>query len=65
MRVIRARQRQPGEEAPPFATSPTRPDLASLFARGEDLLMPQMSHFIPMQDPAFVARQILDLASRA
>lgn len=65
VRVVRARQRQPGEEAPPFATSPTRPDLATLFADGEDVLRPEMSHFIPMQDPAFVARHILDLAARA
>ncbi|MCK9485664.1 MAG: alpha/beta hydrolase [Dehalococcoidia bacterium] len=65
VRVVRARQRQPGEEAPPFATSPTRPDLASLFADGHDVLRPEMSHFIPMQDPAFVARHILDLAASA
>ncbi len=65
VRVVRARQRQPGEEAPPFSTSPTRPDLASLFAHGEDLLMPEMSHFIPMQAPAFVAGQVLDLLARA
>lgn len=64
VRVVRARQRKPGEEAAPFSTSPTRPDLASMFAQGEDLLMPEMSHFIPMQDPDFVARQVLDLAGR-
>ncbi len=65
VRVVRARQRQPGEEAAPFSTSPTRPDLASLFAHGEDVLMAEMSHFIPMEDPAFVARQIMDMAARA
>ncbi|MEX2373798.1 MAG: alpha/beta hydrolase [Dehalococcoidia bacterium] len=64
VRVVRARQRVPGEESAPFATSPTRPDLASLFADGEDLLMPAMSHFIPMEDPALVARQVRDLDAR-
>lgn len=64
VRVIRGRQRQPGEEVAPFATSPTRPDLASLFLNGEDLLMGEMSHFIPMEDPEMVARQILEIDSR-
>lgn len=63
VRVVRARQRKPGEEAPPFATSPTRPDLASLFSNAEDVLMPEMSHFLPMEDPEMVARQILELDS--
>jgi pimeloyl-ACP methyl ester carboxylesterase len=64
VRVIRARQRQPGEESAPFSTSPTPPGLASLFADADDVLMPEMSHFIPMEDPELVARQILELESR-
>ncbi len=38
-----------------LAASPTAPDLASHFARGEDVLLPDLSHFIPMEAPQVVA----------
>jgi pimeloyl-ACP methyl ester carboxylesterase len=60
VRVLRARQRS--EDAPmDMSASPTAPDLASHFARGEDVPVPQYSHFIPMEDPAFVARQVREM----
>jgi lipase len=41
--------------------SPTAPDLASRFAHGEDIALPDYSHFIPMESPELVARHIDDL----
>lgn len=38
--------------------SPTDPELAFLFRRGRDVLLPQHSHYIPMEDPDLVAQQI-------
>lgn len=57
VRVVRARPRQPGS-ALDMTSSPTAPDLASRFRRGTDAPAPQYSHFIPMEDPAFVAAQL-------
>lgn len=41
--------------------SPTDPQLAALFPRGRDVLLPQCSHYIPMEAPDLVAEQILAL----
>ena len=41
--------------------SPTDPQLAARFPRGRDVLLPQHSHYIPMEDPALVAQQICGL----
>jgi lipase len=41
--------------------SPTTPDLASNFANGSDLSLPEHSHFIPMEAPALTARLIADI----
>ncbi len=41
--------------------SPTAPDLASCFARGFDILLPDHSHFIPMESPERTAKFIMDL----
>lgn len=62
VRVLRARQR---DETSPYdmSSSPTAPDLASHFAQGADVFLPEMSHFIPMEDPALAARHILELAA--
>jgi len=59
VRVIRARSRT-GKELD-MSSSPTTPDLAAHFARGVDVHLPNYSHFIPMEDPAFAAREILAL----
>jgi hypothetical protein len=42
-------------------SSPTAPDVASHFRHGEDVPLPQYTHFMPMEDPPMVARHILDL----
>lgn len=42
-----------------FALSPTWEGLAGEFARGTDVYLPDLSHFIPMQDPELVARYIV------
>lgn len=39
-----------------FARSPTWPALAAQFANGTDIYLPELTHFIPMQDPELVAR---------
>lgn len=40
-------------------SSPTVPDLASRFAHGRDVLLSERTHFIPMEDPEWVARLLL------
>jgi pimeloyl-ACP methyl ester carboxylesterase len=62
--VMRGRQPVPGEQAAPFSTSPTPPQLASLFADGRDVLLPERSHFIPMEDPEAVADEVRLLDAR-
>lgn len=63
VRVLRARPRAESA-AMDMSGSPTDPGLAARFAFGEDVSLPQYSHFIPMEDPAFVAAEILALAER-
>ena len=58
--VMRAQLRK-GEDGVDFTNSPTYPKLASLFARGEDMFLPELTHFIPMQAPQLTA----DVISRA
>jgi hypothetical protein len=59
--VLRARMRTPedGDEMD-FSKSPTWPGLADEFPNGRDVYLPELTHFIPMQDPALVARYIVD-----
>lgn len=38
-----------------FSGSPTWPELASALPNCEDIYLPHLNHFIPMQDPALVA----------
>lgn len=58
--VLRAKPRPPGPRNPTdFAASPTWPELAARFKRGRDVFLPDLTHFIPMQAPALVARHIL------
>lgn len=61
VRVLRARPRtaaNPGD----FSSSPTDPGLAGRFRHGQDVSLPHLTHFIPMEDPALVAWYIRDLA---
>lgn len=57
--VLRAKPRPPGpRDHTDFAASPTWEHLAAKFKRGRDVFLPQLTHFIPMQDPELVARHI-------
>ena len=59
---MRARmQRKPG--AFDLAASPTPPDLASRFAHGRDIVLPDASHFIAMEEPDLVADEIQEVVS--
>ena len=63
VRVLRARPR--GEDsALDMSASPTAPDLANHFRRGTDVPLPGHSHFVPMEDPALVANEILAAIER-
>jgi pimeloyl-ACP methyl ester carboxylesterase len=62
VRVLRARQRTSESIAGDMSGSPTAPDLASHFKQGEDVPQPQYSHFMPMEDPGFIAGQIREMA---
>lgn len=62
VRVLRARAPEPGETPAPFTASPTAPDLASRLPDAVDVYLPHLSHFIPMEAPDLVARQIIEVA---
>ena len=47
-----------------LAASPTAPDLASRFAHGRDIVLPEASHFIPMEEPELVAEEIREAGRR-
>ncbi len=53
--VLRANPRDPDSTEMDFSASPTWPDLAAQFAHGQDVHLPELTHFIPMQDPQLVA----------
>jgi pimeloyl-ACP methyl ester carboxylesterase len=57
--VMRGKQRDLSErDLMDFSLSPTWEHLAEQFPDGRDLYLPHLTHFIPMQDPALVARLI-------
>jgi hypothetical protein len=43
-----------------FASSPTWHGVAAAFPDGRDVYLPELTHFIPMQDPELTARFIVD-----
>jgi pimeloyl-ACP methyl ester carboxylesterase len=57
--VVRARR--PADPSDFMRGSPTTPDLASRFAHGTDLYLPEHSHFIPMEAPSLTAKLISGL----
>lgn len=62
--VVRARERPLDQAAAmDFTVSPTWPQLADRFARGRDIYRPDLTHFIPMQDPAFTAALIDEVSA--
>jgi pimeloyl-ACP methyl ester carboxylesterase len=49
----------PGDDAlPNHSNSPTWPGLAAALPNCQEVYLPNLNHFIPMQDPALVARYI-------
>lgn len=58
VQVVRARDRRPEDSPFDFSPSPTWAALASLFPAGSDEQLPDRSHFIPMELPAWTARRI-------
>jgi|TARA_Y100000310_G_scaffold107696_1_gene106108 pimeloyl-ACP methyl ester carboxylesterase len=60
VKVLRARERSPDSQQMDFSTSPTWSGLADRFQQGEDIQLPDLTHFIPMQEPALVADHIKD-----
>jgi pimeloyl-ACP methyl ester carboxylesterase len=52
-------QDNPAED---LSASPTFPGLAGAFPNGRDVFLPDHDHFIPMVDPALVARMAAELA---
>jgi len=63
VRVLRTRARQ-SSILSDMSGSPTAPDLASHFAQGEDVPLPEHSHFIPMEAPHLVASHIIEMAEK-
>ncbi|MFK7912703.1 MAG: alpha/beta fold hydrolase [Pseudomonadales bacterium] len=59
--VLRAPARDPASTEMDFSKSPTWPQLAAVFPNGRDELLADLTHFIPMQDPALVANRIESL----
>ena len=56
--VIRAPPRNSAPAHMDFSRSPTWENLAAAFPHGRDLYRPDLTHFIPMQEPDFVASAI-------
>jgi pimeloyl-ACP methyl ester carboxylesterase len=64
--VLRAKPREPGpRDLADFAASPTWEGVAGVFSNGRDVSLPQLTHFIPMQEPSLTARFIIDENARA
>jgi len=59
--VVRARPQDPTVLPWDPLGSPTWPGLATEFRHGRDLVFPEQTHFLPMQDPALMARLIDEL----
>jgi lipase len=58
--LVRAMEPRTPEDFFNFEYSPTWPELASRFPDARDLYIPELTHFIPMQDPERSARIILE-----
>lgn len=58
--LLRAKAREVGSETMDFGSSPTWEHLAGEFKAGKDVFLPELTHFIPMQDPGLVAQYILE-----
>ena len=58
VRIIRSMQPRTPADLMNFQYSPTWPDLASAFADAIDTCRPDRPHFLPMQDPDWIAEQL-------
>ena len=63
--VLRAKERDMSQAMIDFSTSATWPALASRFPNGTDVHLPDMTHFIPMQDPELTADYIVGDSRRS
>ena len=61
VRVLRAHRKGERESAMDFSQSPTWAGLAAAFPNGEDVHLPDLTHFIPMQRPDLVAAHIREM----
>lgn len=62
--VLRARQRVGArEDAMDFSASPTWEGLAERFTNARDIYRPDLSHFIPMEDPELVAGLVREMST--
>jgi pimeloyl-ACP methyl ester carboxylesterase len=59
--VLRAKGRDPNQprDFTDFSASPTWEGVAKSFPHGRDVPLPQLTHFIPMQEPELTAQYIL------
>lgn len=62
--VVRARPQDPAVLPWDPLGSPTWPGLAAEFHHGRDLHCSDKTHFLPMEDPALMARLIIELSDR-
>jgi pimeloyl-ACP methyl ester carboxylesterase len=59
VKVLRARPSEQTRDGKiDFSASPTWAGMAAALPFGEDVFLPQLSHFIPMEDPVLTARYI-------
>jgi lipase len=58
--VVRAMEPPLDRDWMDFRYSPTWPGLAGQFRRGRELYLPEQTHFLPMEQPQFVAKLIQD-----
>ncbi|MFT7131741.1 MAG: pimeloyl-ACP methyl ester carboxylesterase [Cyclobacteriaceae bacterium] len=58
--VLRAYRQDSPQTEMNFSLSPTYPGLAALFPDAQDVYLPELTHFMPMQAPAVVAQYLLD-----
>jgi pimeloyl-ACP methyl ester carboxylesterase len=64
VRILRARPRGEAPIEADMSASPTAPDLAARFANAEDVPLPDLTHFMPMQAPALVARHVEEMVAK-
>jgi len=61
VKIIRAKTGQKSKDGRmDFSVSPTWPELVTVFPNGTERFLPELSHFIPMEDPELAAREIME-----